>query len=108
MTDSTDPLVAAAVRPLTGDAEMRSSAVRLLESLREDRPAQSEAALKRWDSPVGEKRGVSWRVIFYLILTPVSLLFLTQATLDFLKYREILHLTTGYDFETTPELIDST
>ena len=108
MTDSTDPLVAAAVRPLTGDAEMRSSAVRLLESLREEQLEQSEAALKRWNSPVGEKRRVSWRVIFYLFLTALSLLFLTQATLDFLNHQEILHLVTDYDFDESSETLDST
>lgn len=71
----TDPIVAAAVRPLTGDAEMRSSAVRLLESLREERPEQLDAALRRWDPPVRKERRMSWRWIFYLTLAVVSMLF---------------------------------
>ncbi len=59
MTDSTDPLIAAAVRPLVGDGEMKASAVRLLESLKVERPDQTEAALRRWDVPVREKRRMS-------------------------------------------------
>lgn len=99
MTDSTDPCVAAAVRPLTGDAEMRSSAVRLLESLREERPEQVDAALRRWNAPVREERRMSWRWIFHLTLAVISMLFLTQATLDFLSYRKILRSFSGHPSE---------
>lgn len=104
MTDSTDPLVAAAVRPLTGDAEMRSSAVWLLESLLEERPDQAEAALKRWNAPVGEKRWLSWRSFFRLMALVISMLLLAQAALDLLNYRRIL----SGDFEETSERFDTT
>ncbi len=104
MTDSTDPLVAAAVRPLTGDAEMKSSAVRLLESLREERPKQTEAALRRWDAPIREKPRMSLRWIFHLTVAVISLLFLTQATLDFLNYWKALRALSGH----TPEVMSRT
>jgi hypothetical protein len=109
MTDSTDPLVAAAVRPLTGDAEMKSSAVRLLESLREERPDQTEAALKRWSAPVGDKRRLSWRVVFHLTVTVISLLLLTQTTLDFRGYRNIfLEIVSGYGVGNYSKPLDGT
>lgn len=107
MTDSTDPLIAAAVRPLSGDAEMNSSAVRLLESLREERPEQTDAALKRWDAPAEEKRRMSWRWIFHLTVAVISILLLTQATLDFLDHRKILPAFSG-GLEETADLFDST
>ena len=86
MTDSTDPLIAAAVRPLAGDAEMKSLAPRLLESLREECPGQTEAALKSWNSPVGEKRWLSWRVAFGLTIAVISILLLTFAAFDLRGY----------------------
>lgn len=103
MTDSTDPLVAAAVRPLVGDWEMKAAAIRLLESLREQRPDQTQTALRRWDAPVREKRRMSWRGIFHLTVAIISILFLTQATLDFLHYRKALRTLSGH----TPEMISS-
>ncbi len=107
MTDSTDPLVAAAVRPLTGDAEMNSSAVRLLESLREERPDQTEAALKRWHAPAREKRRMSWRVTLHLTALVISILLLTHATLDFLRHRRTLPAFSN-GLEETADLFDST
>ena len=103
MTDSTDPLVAAAVRPLVGDWEMKAAAIRLLESLREERPDQTQTALRRWDAPVREKRRMSWRWIFHLTVAIISILFLTQATLDFLHYRKAIRTLSGH----TPEMISS-
>ena len=101
MTDSTDPLVAAAVRPLVGDGEMKASAVQLLESLKVERPDQTEAALRRWDAPVREKRRISWRWIFHLTVAVITTLFLIQATLDFLNYRKALRAFSGHPQEVT-------
>ena len=50
MTDAPDPLITAALRPLSGDAESRSSARMLLETLREEHTDQAQDALKRWDA----------------------------------------------------------
>ncbi len=107
MTDSTDPLVAAAVRPLTGDAETRAAAVTLLESLREARPDQEAAAMKRWKAPAGGKRRLSWRMVLNLIGLIIAILLLTQATLDLRGYWKILRMTTSYGYIETHELLDS-
>lgn len=106
MTDSTDPLVAAAVRPLTGDAETRAAAATLLESLREQRPDQEASALKRWDAPAAGNRRLTWRVVLNLIGLVIAILLLTQATLDFRGYWKILRMTTSYGYIETHELLD--
>ena len=106
MTDSTDPLVAAAVRPLTGDAETRAAAVTLLESLREKRPDQEQAALKRWEAPAGGKRRLSWRRALDLMGLVIAILLLTQATLDLRGYWRILRMASGYGYTESHELLN--
>ncbi|MES2922225.1 MAG: hypothetical protein V4819_11800 [Verrucomicrobiota bacterium] len=106
MTESTDAFVAAAVRPLTGDAETRAAAATLLGSLREERPDQEEAALKCWNAPAGEKRRLSWRAVFHLTVAIISILLLAQATMDLLGYWKILRLNMSYGDDVTQEQLD--
>src|SRR6478672_2153842 len=92
MEDSSDPVVKAAVRPLTGDAELKSCARHLLESLRETEAEQTEEAIARWDAIDGKQRRRSWKTLFYSGVTAVSLLMLGHAVLDLRDYQVVLPL----------------
>ena len=108
MTDAPDPLITAALRPLSGDAESRSSARMLLETLREEHTDQAQDALKRWDAHDKKKRRLSWRAVFMILAAVISAVMLTPGMLDFMDYRRILRAASGYEFDDAAKVFDLT
>lgn len=108
MTESSDPLVAAAVRPLTGDAEANSAAQALLETLKEEHAVQEGAALKRWETLDGRPRMMLWRAPFWIIVAVVTISMLAFGVMDFMGYRKIYRLAAGSDEEPESGLLDLT
>ncbi len=90
MPDPNDRLIDAATRRLTGDAELKSSARRLLESLTEEGADQAEKAIARWGAIDRKNRRLSDRAIFYLTVVSVSVLLLAHAFMDIREYRMVL------------------
>ena len=103
-----DPLIAAALRPLSGDSESRFSARMLLETLREEHTDQAQDALKRWDAHDKKKRRLSWRAVFMILAAVISAVMLTPGVLDFMDYRRILRAASGYEFDDAAKVFDLT
>jgi len=94
MPDSKERLIETATRTLSGDAESKSSAGRLLESLWETRQDQETAALNRWHAQDSRKRRIPWRLIFYLIAAVVLTFAISKGVseaLQILKFNKYLY-----------------
>lgn len=105
-----DPLIAAALHPLSGDAESRFSARMLLETLREEHADQAHDALKRWEAHDGKKRRPIWRVGLYCVLAIVSAVILADGV-NVLRNYENMISTMGSSyfvdfFHNSPKITD--
>jgi|GEM_PF-6884151 len=94
MSDSKERLIEAATRKLSGDAESKSSAGRLLETLWKSRSDQETTALNRWEAQDSRKRRILWPMVFYLIAAVVVTFAISKGVseaLQILKFDKYLY-----------------
>ena len=95
MTHSQDRLIEAAARPFSDNAELRTSAVALLENCVTGSENEYEPAIARWNALDRKKRRPVWKTLLFAGLIIISALMLTDATKVLLQYENMISTMDG-------------
>lgn len=88
--DAETHFIEAATRALSDNAELRSSAVSLLENIVISQGNACENAVKQWDAVDERKNRNGWKTLLYTILSIVSVILMTISANVFFNYENMI------------------
>lgn len=91
--DATTHFIEAAARTLSDNAELRSSAISLLENIVTSQGNACNDAVERWDEADRRKNGNLWKTLLYTILSLVSAILLTISANVFFHYENMFSMS---------------